>query len=73
MKQLKLFDIPIENKPKSKNKCKHCKHIQRWNCNTKVFFYCGKRKSNRTDNGLLKIKFNQESCNIFTNATTKNN
>jgi len=38
--------------------CRHCKHRERWqpDGSTKVFQYCGKRRSNRTSNGLLKIK-----------------
>ena len=45
--------------------CKDCKHRERWQCNSKVFQYCGKRKSNRTDNGLLKIKAKNMACDLF--------
>ena len=51
-------------------KCKHCAHCQKWECGSKFFFYCGLRKSNRTDNGLLKIKFNNEACLSFKKDTT---
>jgi hypothetical protein len=27
-----------------------------------VFQYCGKRKSNRTNNGLMKIKCKNKAC-----------
>ena len=42
--------------------CNSCEHRQRWQCNSKVFQYCGIRKSNRTDNGLLKIKCKSSAC-----------
>lgn len=45
-----------------KAKCKTCQHIQGWQCNSKVFFYCGIRHSNRTENRLLKIKANMPAC-----------
>lgn len=49
---MKLFE-----KPKQTQKtCNDCEHRERWQCNSKVFQYCGVRKSNRTDNGKLKIK-----------------
>ena len=31
--------------------CNSCEHRQRHQCNSKVFQYCGVRKSNTTDNG----------------------
>lgn len=45
--------------------CRKCKHNQAWECNSKVFHYCGVRKSNRTSNGQLKIKCKNPSCNFF--------
>jgi len=42
--------------------CNSCQHRQRWECNSKVFQYCGVRKSKRTDNGLLKIKCKTDAC-----------
>lgn len=45
--------------------CKDCEHRQRWQCNSKVFQYCGVRKSNRTENGLLKIKCKTKACGQF--------
>ncbi len=47
------------------NTCKDCKHCQRWQCNSKVFHYCGVRKSKRTQNGLLKIKCKDKACLLF--------
>jgi hypothetical protein len=44
--------------------CNSCEHRQRWECNSKVFQYCGIRKSNRTDNGLLKIKCKTVACSL---------
>lgn len=45
--------------------CLTCEHRQRWNCNSKVFQYCGVRKSKRTDNGLLKIKCKDKACEMY--------
>jgi hypothetical protein len=46
--------------------CNSCNHRQRHQCNSKVFQYCGIRKSNITDNGLLKIKCKTPSCSLYT-------
>lgn len=54
----------IETMP-NENTCKDCEHRQRWECNSKVFQYCGVRKSNRTNNGLLKIKCKTPACSQF--------
>ena len=65
---MKLFneDEFKPNKPfNSVFTCKFCEHRQRWECNSKVFQYCGVRKSNRTDNGLLKIKCKDAACDLF--------
>jgi len=59
---MKLFEV---EEKKSENTCKDCVHRQRWQCNSKVIQYCGIRKSNRTNNGLLKIKCKDKSCNLF--------
>lgn len=45
--------------------CNACQHRQRWQCNSKVFQYCGVRKSNRTENGLLKIKCKDAACPLY--------
>lgn len=47
--------------------CRTCYHRQRWQCygDTKVFQYCGIRKSNRTMNGLLKIKCKNKACELY--------
>ena len=71
MNQKKLFDIPeksvviINTDLSSKYTCRECENRQRWQCNSKVFQYCGVRKSNRTDNGFLKIKCKNQACNLF--------
>jgi len=46
-------------------KCKHCEYIRRMQFNHTSIFYCSIRKSNYTDNGLLKIKANKTSCSLF--------
>lgn len=60
----KLFDLEPDVLSQSKT-CKDCEHRQRWECNSKAFQYCGIRKSNRTDNGLLKIKCKLKACELF--------
>ncbi len=51
--------------------CNTCHHRQRWQCNSKVFQYCGIRKSNRTSNGLLKIKCKDKACQLYKPETLK--
>lgn len=58
-----LFEL--ETKEASNKTCKECMHRQRWQCNSKVFQYCGARKSKRTENGLLKIKCKTPACELF--------
>lgn len=57
-----LFEIPEKQ---TNETCLNCEHRQRWECNTKVIQYCGVRKSNRTSNGLLKIKCKDKACELF--------
>jgi hypothetical protein len=47
------------------NKCGKCAYIEKWECGGSFFFYCGRRKSNRTDNGLLKVKCKDAACSLF--------
>jgi len=65
----KLFEIE-ENIPKPTSTCNDCEHRERHQCNSKVFQYCGIRKSNRTDNGLLKIKCKDSACALFKEKET---
>lgn len=61
-KAQKLFDQPH---PLDKVTCFTCEHRQRHQCNSVVIQYCGVRKSNRTDNGLLKIKCKTKACSLY--------
>lgn len=47
--------------------CRQCKHRQRWECESgsRIIQYCGVRRSNRTDNGLLHIKVTNKACYMF--------
>jgi len=45
--------------------CRHCEHRQRHQCGGSIIQYCGARKSNRTENGLLKIKVTDRACSLF--------
>jgi len=57
-----LFDL---TKPDATKTCNTCEHRQRWQCGGRVIQYCGIRKSNRTENGLLKIKCKTKSCELY--------
>ena len=65
----KLFKLEPKEPYKVENTCNDCEHRQRWECNSKVFQYCGVRKSNRTSNGLLKIKCKDAACLQFKKST----
>lgn len=47
--------------------CRTCKYRERWQADyeTRATQYCGKRKSNRTHNGLLKIKVTNKACDLY--------
>jgi hypothetical protein len=63
---MELFEsLPVAVKPEKKEKCGWCAHIQRWECGRKFFYYCGIQKSNRTENGLLKVKYKSTACDMF--------
>jgi len=65
-----LFDIPITEPLLPVNTCRQCKHRERWQCGGSVIQYCGVRKSDRTENGLLKIKVTMAACLLFELETT---
>jgi len=62
---LLFYEIQYNNNNNKNKKCLNCVHRQRWECNSKVIQYCGIKKSNRTQNGLLKIKCNTDACELF--------
>lgn len=68
-----LFDFEQLSDKKSEPKafCRTCEHIQKWECGGSYFFYCGVRKSNRTQNGLLKVKCKNEACNAYKERVKK--
>jgi len=57
MEQENLFKSKVTD-----DTCKNCEHSQRWECNSKFFYYCGITASGRTDNGLKKIKLKDIAC-----------
>jgi len=71
--QSELFPLP-DAKPLLVDglTCNSCEHRQRHECNSKVFQYCGVRKSNRTANGLLKIKCKTDACPLYQRCTITN-
>ncbi len=60
---MELF--PDEPKQKITLTCRSCEHRQRWHCNSVIVQYCGIRRSNRTQNGLLKIKCKDKACGMY--------
>lgn len=42
--------------------CRTCKNREPWQKGGSIIQYCTKIKSNRTDNGLKKIKCKQPAC-----------
>lgn len=68
--QSELFSLPDEKPLLTAGlTCNSCDHRQRHQCNSKVFQYCGVRKSNLTDNGLLKIKCKTVACQLHKPCT----
>ena len=65
---MKLFEVQEDD---SLFTCGECKYRERWSCGSKIFQYCSKRKSNRTDNGLLKIKCKTTACALFEHELKK--
>ncbi|MBP5474412.1 MAG: hypothetical protein J6X92_06635 [Bacteroidales bacterium] len=63
-----LFNIdpqPKKEEPENHYFCESCKYHERWLCGSKVIHYCGKRKSGRTSNRLLKIKAGNRACGYY--------
>jgi len=58
----KLFEVPPVYPDKF---CRSCANRERWACGGKIIQYCGVRKSNRTDNGLMKIKVTMPACEFY--------
>ena len=54
-----LFELDKETNYKT---CNTCDFRERHQCGSKVIQYCGFVKSNRTDNGKLKIKCKTKAC-----------
>lgn len=64
---MELFNIePIKETDKT---CRTCVHRQRWECNSKVFQYCGIWRDNRTFNKLKKIKCKNKACAMYKEET----
>jgi hypothetical protein len=60
-----LFEMPPIEPSKPTNTCRSCMHRQRWNIGGSIIQYCSARKSNRTTNGLLKIKVTDAACTLY--------
>lgn len=55
-----LFELAAQTET-----CRNCEHRQRHQMGLSIIQYCGVRSSNRTDNGLLKIKCKTPACSRF--------
>jgi hypothetical protein len=60
--QQELFAVAPDNAGKT---CRTCLNRQRWLCGVRIIQYCGVRRSNRTENGLLKIKAKDAACAAY--------
>ena len=58
------MDELFENEFKDKT-CLTCKHRESWKVYSKFIQYCNKHKSNRTQNGMLKIKAKNKACQLY--------
>lgn len=69
MNQLQLIQVPIQPKEKGET-CRNCIFLVRnyYNENLK---YCAKLKSNRTGNGMRKIKSGDPACTMFEHKNGK--
>lgn len=63
MNQQLLFDL--QQLTEAMHTCRQCANRQRWQRGGSIIQYCGVRKSNRTNNGLLKIKVTDPACLAF--------
>ena len=45
--------------------CRTCRWRQRWQCGGSIIQYCARIPSNRTFNGLLKIKVTNRACDLY--------
>lgn len=59
----KLFEV--DKKSARCETCRTCANRERWQCGGSIIQYCGVRKSNRTFNGLLKIKVTMPACEVY--------
>jgi len=59
---MKLFEVA----PAYPNAfCRTCEHREPTQCGGSIIQYCGLRKSNRTENGKLKIKCKTPACESY--------
>lgn len=45
--------------------CNTCEHRERHQMGGSIIQYCGIRKSNRNENGMLKIKCKMQACSSY--------
>jgi hypothetical protein len=64
MSQPTLIDLPKQEVAKPQT-CRNCRHRERHEMGATIISYCGIRKSNRTQNGKLKIKAKDPACRLF--------
>lgn len=62
---MKLFDVPVVKKEVRSETCKTCIHLEPWQCGARIIHYCCLLKSNRTQNGQLKVKCKNPACESY--------
>lgn len=45
--------------------CRTCKHCERWHYDNVTINYCTVTHSNRTQNGMMKVKVTQAACGKY--------
>ena len=63
----KLIDFEKEfrvDNPVGKT-CRTCRWRERWQCGGSIIQYCRRNPSNRTFNGLMKIKVTNRACDLY--------
>jgi len=60
-----LLDVQQSVKPKSGDTCGRCANAIRPHNYRPDWIYCKKRKSARTQYGIMKVKSRREACELF--------
>ena len=61
---MKLFELPEDEKIKTKYRCKHCEHFFTHQYSKKLC-YCNIKSQKNTAYGKMKVKRNDNQCEDF--------